>query len=77
MKTTCALNFKSTRLVLCLFAVLMMASVQSINQPDCLQYSDPSAVTTLVSDASTSDTLIQTIEIAAGATCRFTNTGST
>lgn len=44
-------------------AALFMNNVQCANEPDCLDFSDPSSVTTLVADTSTTDTLVQTIEI--------------
>lgn len=64
-------------LSLCLVALAMIANVQCGNEVDCLNFSDPSSVTTLIDDASTTDTLVQTVEITAGGTCRFTNLGIT
>lgn len=53
-------------LSLCLIALAMLANVQCANEVDCLDYSRPDSVTTFISEASTTDTQIYTIEIFAG-----------
>ncbi len=50
-----------------------MITASCSNYPDCLAFTTSGAVTNLVSDTSTIDTLIQTITIYPSSTCSFIN----